>query len=158
MDTFWPLLVQWLHILAGVVWVGGYAFVSLALWPALLHRPAPEARALFDALARPIGILMGTSAQAAFWLGLLRGTVFGPVRSFAALFGTPYGRTFAAAIVLTVAAVVYGATSGRRLEARVWDGDAWRPGAARYLRRSSGIMLALLGAIVACMVLMRFGL
>ena len=37
------LLVQWLHILSGVIWFGGYVLIDFALWPALLRRPAAEA-------------------------------------------------------------------------------------------------------------------
>ena len=158
MTTFWLILVQWLHVLSGIVWFGGTVFVALVLWPLLFRQPAPQARALFDNLGRPIGKLMGGAAQGVLWLGLLRGTLLGPIKSFDALLHTPYGHTFGAAIVLTLVVIVYGATAGSRLEARVFDGDQFRAGAAAYVQRGNAVVLVLFAAILACMVLMRFGL
>jgi uncharacterized membrane protein len=155
----WVILVQWLHILGGIVWAGGFAFMALAVWPALFRRPGPEARALFTALAPSASRSMGIAAQAVLWLGILRGTLLGPIKSFDALFGTPYGHTFMGAIVLAIAAAVLGAVTGRKLEARVWD-DAgqFRPDARAHVRRAAAAPLVLLTAVVACMVLMHFGL
>ena len=158
MDTFWLVLVQWLHVLSGIVWVGGSVFMAVVLWPVLLRQPAPEARALFASFVRPIGVVMGISGQGVLWLGLLRGIAFGPVRSLDVLLGTAYGRTFGVALLLTLAVVAIGIATGRTLEARLWDGDAWRPGAARTLLRGNAVTLTLLAGVVACMVLMRFGL
>jgi hypothetical protein len=42
--------------------------------------------------------------------------------------------------------------------ARLWDGDALRPDAHRVVARKSALSMGLLLALVACMVLMRFGL
>jgi len=157
--SYWaPIVVQWLHILGGIAWVGGAAFTTFVLWPMIFRRPAPEARALFTDVARPIALYMGAAAQVTLWLGILRGTWLGPIQSFDALTGTPYGHTFLTALVLVVVVIIYGATSGPRLERRVFDGDAFREGARAYVRRSNALLLTLLAAIVACMVLMRFGL
>jgi len=154
----WIVLVQWLHVLAGVVWVGGYVTMTLVVWPALLRRPPGEARALVETLGPRLGALMGASGLLVLVLGLLRGTVFGPIRSFATLFGTAYGLTFLAALVLALFAMGHGSSLGKRLPEHLWDDAGLRPGAARFLRRNglvSGVVMALL---LGCMVLMRFGL
>jgi hypothetical protein len=56
------LVVRWLHILFGIIWFGiwfgGYVFLDFVIWPALLHRPAREARTLFCVIAQPTGRLM----------------------------------------------------------------------------------------------------
>src|SRR5690606_39581241 len=52
---------------------------------------------------------------------------------------------------------VYGAVSSRKLPAMVWEGDRFRTDAAAYLRRSYALSLGLFAAVLACMVLMRFG-
>ena len=50
-------LVQWLHILAGVVWFGGMVLFEFVIWPTLLRRPARESRAVYEALERPAGLV-----------------------------------------------------------------------------------------------------
>lgn len=154
----WLLLVQWLHIVAGLAWFGGYLVLALGVWPALLRRPAAEARATWQALEGGLGTLMMLAGTVVFWAGLARGTLLGPVRSFEALFGTAYGLTFLTAMVLTLGLTVHGAVSSRSLPAKVWDAGGFRPGAAAYVRRTYGLSLAVFAAVLACMVLMRFGL
>lgn len=152
------VVVHWLHVLAGIVWFGGQAFATLVLWPALLHRPAGEARELVQGAGRWAGPLMGGSGMLVLVLGILRGTWLGPVRSLDFLVSTAYGLTFLAALLLTVFVMGYGGRQRGRIAERVWDGDAYRPGAAAYLRRTGAVTLTGLTAIVLCMVLMRFGL
>ena len=54
-----PLLFfQWLHVIAGLVWVGGYAVAGYLLPRAMLGRPVPAARAVFDPLNRVAQPLM----------------------------------------------------------------------------------------------------
>ena len=153
----WLIVVQWLHILSGIIWFGGYVFMGLGVWPALLRRPAGEARALADALGQTAGPLMMVSGTLVFWLGIVRGTLLGPIKSFDALL-TPYGLTFLVALLLTFGLTVYGAVSSRTVIERVWDGDSFRPGAATYIGRSYALSLICLALVLVCMVLMRFGL
>lgn len=154
----WQIIVQWVHVVAGVVWAGGQAFVHLAIWPALLRRPAPEARAFMPALGAVVAPVMSTSGMVVMGMGIVRGTVLGPIRSWRVLFASPYGWSFIAALVLTAALIARGAGARTRIPPRVWDGDAYRPGAARYLRTEAAISLTLLAALLVTMVLMRFGL
>lgn len=152
------IVVHWLHVLGGIVWFGGHVFTAGVIWPALLRRPAPEARALSEAMAEPAMRVMGPAGMLVLVLGIVRGTVLGPVRSVDVLVGTAYGWTFAAALLLTFGLMGYAGATRREMERRVWDGDRFHPGAARYLRRSSAINLGGLALILVCMVLMRFGL
>jgi uncharacterized membrane protein len=157
MSLYLLLVVHWLHVLGGIVWFGGHVFTAAVVWPALLRRPPAEARAVSEAMAKPAMRVMGPAGLLVLVLGFVRGTVLGPVRSWDALLFTPYGRTFGAALLLTF--FLMGASGGGRdAAARVWDGDRLRPDAARYLRRSAALNLGVLAAILACMVLMRFGL
>ncbi len=151
-------LVHWLHVLSAILWFGGYAFATFVVWPALFRRPPAEARGVFDALDGPIGAFIGTTAQLTFWLGLLRGTVFGPVRSFDALLHTPYGHRFLAALVLTLVAIVVSALASRHYVAIVWDGDTFKPGAEQAIRRSNLWGLSIMSLVLVIMVSLRFGL
>jgi uncharacterized membrane protein len=152
------LIVHWLHILAGIVWVGGYIFMTFALWPALLRRPPAEARATLDTMGPAVGLLMMIAGSLVTLLGIVRGTWLGPLKSVGVVFSSAYGLTWLVALLLTIALSAYGARSGRSMAERVWDGDQLRPGAAQYVRSSSALSLVGFGVVLACMVLMRFGL
>ena len=155
--TALAIVVHWLHVVAGAIWFGAQAFLFAALWPALLRRPAPEARAMLGAIVPGMSRLMGIVGPVVIVTGLLRGTWLGPLRSAAAL-GTAYGATFLAAMALVAALSVIGGRARTSLGPRLFAGDAWHPGAAAYLRRFGAVTLGTLAAVLACMVLMRFGL
>jgi putative copper export protein len=150
-------LVQWIHVLAAAFWFGSVMAIYFVTLPALLKTPAAQSHAAFRLLAGRMTIFGQLSGQLTFWLGILRGTMFGPIKSFADLVGTPYGHTFMTALVLTVIAIVNGAISGRRVEQRVWDGDMYRADAVGFVRSSGIIKLIIFTLIVASMVMMRFG-
>jgi uncharacterized membrane protein len=158
METTLVQIVQWLHILTGITWFGGYIFMTFAVWPVLLLRPVPEAQSFFNDLAQPVSKLMMLSGTLVLLLGILRGTVFGIIRSFEVLFNTSYGLTWLAALVLTLILTVHGAVSSKNTDEKVWNGNQLRPEAARYLRNNNIFALVLFGAVLACMVLMRFGM
>lgn len=153
------IAVQWLHILAGIFWVGGQLFGALVVWPVLLAGPADRARETLGSFGRIGGPVMSVAAQLTLWLGVARGTLMGPVRSTDVLLGSAYGLTFVAALLLTVAAMIYGGRTRGALMARMWHPDGtWQTGGARWIRRRNYTSLGLLGGVIACMVLMRFGL
>ena len=158
METTLVQIVQWLHVLSGITWFGGYIFMTFAVWPVLLRRPVPEARSFFTDFTKPVGSLMMVSGTLVLLLGILRGTVFGIIRSTEVLFNTSYGLTWLAALVLTLILTVHGAVSSKNMEERIWEGDHLRPDAARYLRNTNVLALVLFAVVLACMVLMRFGM
>jgi uncharacterized membrane protein len=152
------LLVQWLHILSGVIWFGGYVLIDFALWPALLRRPAAEASATLATLQKSLGPLMASSGSLVILLGIVRGTTLGPIRSLDALFGAAYGLTWLAALILALFLTVWGARWHDRLVGPVWEGDRVQHGAAKRLRIATIIEMTCFGAILTCMVLMGAGL
>ena len=152
------LLVQWLHILSGVTWFGGYILIDFALWPALLRRPAAEARMTFAALEKYMGPLMAASGSLVVLLGILRGTALGPIKSFGALLGTAYGVTWLIALVLALFLTIWGARWHDRLVGPIWDGDQVRSGVAARLRTATIVEMTCFGAVLACMVLLGAGL
>jgi uncharacterized membrane protein len=158
MNLALTLLVQWLHILSGVIWFGGYVLIDFALWPALLRRPAAEARATLAALEKYIGPLMAVSGSLVVLLGVLLGTALGPIRSLDALLGTAYGLTWLTALVIALFLAVWGASGHDRLVGPVWEGDQVRAVAPARLRRATIIEMTCFGAILVCMVLLGAGL
>ena len=152
------LLVQWLHILSGVTWFGGYILIDFALWPALLRRPAVEARATFAALEKYIEPLMAASGSLVVLLGIVRGTALGPIRSLDALLSTAYGVTWLTALVIALFLTIWGARWHDRLVGPIWDGDQVRSGVATRLRTATIVEMTCFGAILVCMVLLGIGL
>jgi putative copper export protein len=144
--------------MGGAVWFGGTIVFAFAVWPAMLRKPAAESKATFDILAPAVGVVFAIAANLTLWLGLLRGTLLGPIQSLETLTKTAYGHTFMTALVLTVAFMIYSGRARASWEKRVWNGDQYHPGAASFIWRSNLIGVVLLIAIVACMVAMRFGL
>ena len=96
------VVVHWLHVLFAVTWFGGHISRVLLVEPAVRTLPA-ESQAAFNRYVEKYGtrlyvpVIVGVGIT-----GILRGTVFGPVKSLDALFGTPYGLTFLAAVALGV--------------------------------------------------------
>jgi putative copper export protein len=158
MTFFWIALVHWLHVMSGAVYFGASLLFTFALWPVMLRMPARDSRALYDALGPPVGIVMASAGHTVLWLGILRGTWFGPIQSMEMLTKTAYGHTFMTALLLTVVLLAFGGVTRGRTEARVWNGDQYQPGAARFIWRTNMTSVVLLVLILACMVAMRFGL
>ena len=149
-------LVQWLHIFLGAVWIGGFVFTMFALWPVLLRRPASEGRALWLALGKTTTPVLASSSIGVVVLGILRGTWFGPIKSWESL-STPYGSAWLTALVLSIAFIVIGISILRRMEVFVWNGDDLHPKAFQRVRLAAVTGLTAFAIILLAMVWMRFG-
>ncbi len=152
------IIVQWLHIVMGITWFGGYIFLDFVIWPTLLRLPASQAKVTNDLIDKFAGPVMATSGTLVVLLGILRGTVFGPIRSFSFLFTTAYGITWLTALAVALVLTGWGATSHERLRELVWDGEQVRTGAVNRIRAGAVFELTGFGVILACMVLMSVGL
>ncbi len=151
------LLVQFLHVLFGSILLGGTVLLYFVLWPAILRRPPAEARAFYEGGLKPIRVLMASSGGMTFLLGIVRGTVFGPIHSLESL-ETPYGLTFLVALVLTLTMLIHGPKIGPLLLRKVWDGDRYSTDAQKIVQRINLIPMVSVVLILACMALMHFGL
>jgi uncharacterized membrane protein len=149
--------VEWLHILAGIAWVGAHLTFDFAIAPGLLRRPAVEAKATNEAISRAAQPLF-MSGMLVVLLGIVRGTLLGPITSFDFLFGTAYGITWLVALGLTLAVMTWSGLWYGRLLGPLWEGDQVRRGARLRLRLGAAVALTGFGLILACMVLMSVGL
>jgi uncharacterized membrane protein len=159
-------VVQWLHVILGMLWLGGALYTNLILIPALGRLPL--------ATQREVGAQIGHVASRVFTvapiglviLGVIRGTVFGPIRDVDDLLGTAYGLTWLTALLVTVATwlwgkfVIEGAIAEMNSVALNADGTMSTAGLAALNRVKVVAALELLGfaIIFTCMILMRFGL
>lgn len=162
-------LVQWLHVITAITWLGGTLFLNFVVIPTLLTIP-PTSAADFNKRFTPIAArFIEPAAYAVIVLGLIRGTVYGPVKSFSYAYTTAYGITFTIAFLITIATFVWGkyvvAAGGAKLAQMAAAGGVQADGTytpaytAALNRVKVDGLIELLGflAIFTCMILMRFG-
>jgi uncharacterized membrane protein len=165
--------VQWLHVIFAVFWFGGTMYFDFVVLPTLRQVPPLTGREVGRALAKRIPLFMRTAGIVVIVLGLLRGTVWGPLPPGepSVSFGSDYGITWSISILLAVAIFAVGDGMIGRSARRLYEDDAlWSfataggPPSAGFLALSSRmrtfslVQLALFLAVFTCMILMRFGL
>ena len=160
------LIVQWLHVLLGIVWLGTALTANFLLMPAIRNLPLEQQRDLtarFGAVASPV---MSVVIPVLIGLGILRGTVFGPIQSLDVLFGTAYGITWMVALGTTLGTWAWGKFALEPALHRVSiaqinpDGTLSLAGQQALAQVKTVALLELIGfaVIFSCMILMRFGL
>jgi uncharacterized membrane protein len=162
----WPLfVVQWLHVLLGMFWFGNALVLDVIVIPAINQLPIVKQRevaSLIGARATPIFIVVPILIVA---LGVVRGTLLGPIQDIDTLFGTAYGITWLVALIVTVAVYLWGLLAIipalRAMDAVpvAADGGPTPELEAATNRVKAFVSLELIGffVIFTCMILMRFG-
>jgi hypothetical protein len=164
------LVIQWEHVLLGIVWFGGTLNFDDVVIPALMTLPLEQQRAVSRPLTLFTNRLLFPASILVILLGLVRGTLFGPVQSWNFLIGTAYGLTFLVASLAAVVTFLWGHfvidPAARRLDAFPLT-EVAKPGGAAALAFAAQVnrlkvlsILQMLGffVIFTCMILMRFGL
>ena len=161
--------VQWLHVIAAITWFGSVIYADFILIPALLTLSPAEQRRAGAAVGDQGSTVIKGAAIAVIVFGILRGTVYGPIKSLDAL-TTAYGMTWLVALVLALftfywGVKVLGGAIGRldtidESRATLPDGTVSPEMAAAIadIRRKGMLELVFFLAIFSCMILMRFGL
>jgi uncharacterized membrane protein len=158
--------VQWLHILLAILWFGQSLSLATITIPALSRLPLITQQKIGAELGIQGTRVIDIVAPAVIILGILRGTVFGPIKDASFLFGTPYGLTWLTALVVAIATFVWGRfviVPSTRVLSRAPvnpDGTATPELEAALNRAKAVTVLELVGffVIFTCMILMRFGL
>lgn len=162
-------VVQWLHVLCGIIWLGSTLYLNFVVIPATMSLPFAQQRAFSERIGKLSERLITPAATLVIILGLLRGTLLGPITSLGALFGTAYGITFFMAFLVTIATYFWGlfqvAGTARKLNAIPVSEEMLAEGkvpveySATLQRLKIFGLLELLGffTIFTCMILMRFG-
>ena len=165
MPTWLIGAVQWLHVLFSIFWFGAVLTLTFVVLPALGRAPQPGKQTFVGALQERLHRLLPLVAGMTILLGVLRGTIMGPVSSLQLALGTAYGRTWTAALVFSVATLIVGARGIGGGFMRLATMAVTADGASRaaYNTQLQKIRLAgylaILGflAAITCMILMRFG-
>jgi uncharacterized membrane protein len=159
------VVVQWAHVLLGILWLGNALVLAVIVIPALNRLPIATQRQIASQIGARATPIFKIVVPAIVILGIVRGTVLGPIRSVDVLVGSAYGLTWLAALVLTVTVYAWGLTvlepALQRMNAAPLEPDG-SPSAelVAATNRVKGLVLVeLLGflAIFSCMILMRFG-
>lgn len=160
------VVVQWLHVLLGIIWFGNALVVAAILIPTLNRFPLPVQREIGGGYGERATRLLDIVIPAVIILGVVRGTLLGPIDSVAEVFATAYGITWL--VALLVASAMY-AWSKFVIERAIRemnavplnaDGTAGPQLTAATDRVKRAVILELVGFFVVftCMILMRFGL
>lgn len=151
-------IIHWLHVLFAIFWFGSTLYADFVLLPAAMQMSPGAQRELGQRIG-PIAERAETAAGiATIVLGVILGTIVGPIQSLTFLVGTAYGITWLVSLVLALAVFAFGlwvltpavagvarATTPAELEAAV----------AR-VRRYAILQLAGFLLIFTAMVLMHF--
>ena len=161
--------VQWLHVLLGITWFGAALYNALILVPSIMPMSLAEQRRIGQAIGARSFTVLRPVALAVIALGVVRGTVFGPIKSLDRL-ASPYGLTWLIALVFAIGAYfwaerVIGPALDRMngIPEAAAVGPDGRPSAeldaaVENVKRKSILELGFFFVIFTCMILMRFGL
>jgi len=139
--------VQWPHVNFAVFWFGGQMFLDFVVMPTLRAVPPLIGRDVGRVLAPRIGRYMRIAGALVVVLGLLRGTVWGPLPpgEDRLSFGSEYGMTWSISILLAIAIFAVGdGLIGRTARTLYADEALWVPGADG---RPQARLLALAGRL-----------
>jgi uncharacterized membrane protein len=153
------IVVTWLHVLAAIFWFGGTLYALFVLGPIVMSLPPQMQVAFSRAGLKRANLIFETLGAVTILLGIVRGTLLGPIQSPGVLLGTPYGITWGIALVLALGVLAWSHfvtfPLGERMPVAIEAGDT-----AVIQRAMPLIFIELAGffAIFTCMILMRFGL
>src|SRR3989304_7214114 len=134
---------QWLPILFGTFWFGGALFANFVVVPALMRMPAEPQQQFVKFFAKQSERMMLIAASGTIVLGIIRGTVFGPIKDVADL-GSAYGIYWLIGLIAACLTYAYGtwylSPRANRLTAgmaaaRGGPGGEKRPGPGRAAAR-----------------------
>jgi uncharacterized membrane protein len=162
-------VIQWLHVGLGVLWFGTVLYNATILIPAVSRLPLPRQREVGRAIGEQGFKVIRPVAVAVILLGVIRGTLFGPIDSLED-FTTAYGITWLVALAFAIGAYTWAermvAPALERMNA-IPEAEALGPdgnptpaleATIAVVKRNTVLELGFFLVIFTCMILMRFGL
>jgi uncharacterized membrane protein len=160
------IVIQWLHVLLGIVWFGNALVLDVIVIPAINRLPIVAQREIASYIGSRSTPIFHVVVPLIILLGIIRGTLLGPIKSTDVLFGSAYGLTWLVALTAAVATYLWGLLV--IIPAlHVMDSSPLNPdgtGTPELERATNRVKLVvsleLIGffIIFTCMILMRFGL
>jgi uncharacterized membrane protein len=160
------VVVQWLHVLLGILWLGNALVLDVIVIPAINRLPVVAQREISSLIGARATPIFQVVVPLIIVLGVIRGTLLGPIKSVDIALGTAYGLTWLTALTTTVLTYLFGllvivpALRAMDLVPVGPDGSPTPALAAATNRVKRLVGLELIGFVVifTCMILMRFGL
>src|SRR5690625_1069774 len=103
-----------IHILLGIIWVGGILFVGWGVYPAVKTMEIPNQRLFLYTMMKRTHILFSLAGASVIFTGVLLGTTLGPIQQWRDLLNTTYGTLFLAALFIGVFTLAWGTFIGYR--------------------------------------------
>lgn len=165
---FGLIIIHWLHVLFGIFWFGSVLYRSFVLLPSLSILPPEQHHVIGKHLKEQTDAIILPVALTVIGLGIVRGTVVGPIQSTDVLLSN-YGITWMVGLVLALIVfgwdffVVGGVIDNLYNDEELWDGPApvnlGTIVAKHMLSVRNLAIIEILGflGIFTCMILMRFG-
>lgn len=158
--------VQWLHVLLGILWFGNALVLDVIVIPAINRLPIVSQREVASYIGSRATPIFHVVVPLIILLGIIRGTVLGPIRSVDILLGSAYGLTWLTALSATILTYLFGlfviVPALRKMDLAPLDTDGSPTpaltAATDHVKRLVGLELMGFLVIFTCMILMRFGL
>jgi uncharacterized membrane protein len=158
--------VQWLHVLLGILWFGNALVLDLIVIPAINRLPIVAQRDVASYIGSRATPLFQVVVPTIIVLGIIRGTLLGPIKSLDVLLGSAYGLTWLTALGATTLTYLFGlfviVPALRRMDLTPLNPDGSATPAlataTNHMKRLVGLELLGFLVIFTCMILMRFGL
>lgn len=160
------VVVQWLHVLLGILWFGNALALDVIVIPAINRLPIVAQREISSYIGSRATPIFHVVVPLIIVLGFIRGTFLGPIKSVDVLLGSAYGLTWLTALTVTILTYLFGLLviipALRRMDlAQVNPDGSPTPALAAATNQVKRLVsLELIGFLVifTCMILMRFGL
>ena len=164
----WPVFaIQWLHVLAGITWFGASLTTNFIFVPAIGKLPLGEQQRIGAAYGNAANRLLRPTATLVILLGILRGTVFGQLKSLDDVVGTAYGITWLVSMIVAIltfawaeAAIAPNIAKLNRIDQPLdAQGNPTPEVSAIIGKAKRNALLEMVGfvTVFTCMILMRFG-
>jgi uncharacterized membrane protein len=163
----WALfVVQWTHVLLGILWFGYSLALAVFVIPAISRLSIQTQQQIGAALGERAEPILDVVVPTILVLGVIRGTLLGPIDSVDDVFTTAYGLTWLVALVTIVILYLWGRFVIIRAVSRLATAPLTAEGgptpeldeALARVKQLTVLELAGFFVIFTCMILMRFGL
>lgn len=150
------VIIQWLHVALATLWFGGTMFMALVVAPAL-ERAGPQAQCEVGAqIAHQTKRLFAPVGGLTILFGIINATIFGPVKSWDALYRSTYGGEVAISVILGIVLSVYGAAIGNKTATIAATPAAERAPIINQVMNMSKLQLFTFFVAFTLMVLLRY--
>jgi putative copper export protein len=151
-------LVHFLHLLFGLLWIGGLAVFAIAWYPLLAELPPERGGALQAAIGRRVGPAMAVAGTAVMVTGLLRAWLGGGVTEIADL-AAPYGLLVLLSLAIVIAHAIVGGRERRAVDTamKLPEADA-APALRALVRRIRSTTAIAALSVLAIMAMLGLGM